>query len=48
MTLGKDLLGDLVKKIDEQDDPKQVYLDKIKEKQRRLDEGEVPAEKRPI
>lgn len=45
---GKDLLGDLAKKIDEQDDPKKVYLDNIEEKKRRMDEGGVPGEKRPI
>lgn len=45
---GKNLLGDLAKKIDEQDDPKKVYLDNIKEKKRRMDEGGIPNEKRPI
>lgn len=46
--IGKDLLGDLVKKIDDQDDPKKIYLDRIEEKKRRMDEGGVPGEKRPI
>lgn len=45
---GKDLLGDLAKKIDDQDDPKAVYVKRIDEKKRRLDDGGVPEEKRTI
>lgn len=48
MTNGKSLLGRLAKKIDEQEDPKEVYLDNIEKKQKRLREGGVPEEKRAI
>lgn len=48
MTQRKNPLGDLAKKIDDQDDPREVYVKKIDEKKRRLDDGGVPEEKRPI
>lgn len=46
--LGKDLLGNLTKKIDEQEDPREVYKERIEEKKRRLEDGGVPDEKRPL
>lgn len=46
--LGRDVLGDLAKKIDEQDDPKEVYKEAIEVKKKRLEEGGVPDDKRPI
>lgn len=48
MTNGKSLLGNLAKKIDDQEDPKQVYLDNIERKKERMEEGGVPEEKRPL
>lgn len=45
---GKDLLGKLAEELDEQPDPKEVFEQSLEEKKKRLDEGGVPSEKRPI